>query len=126
MICGKGVGTGRLVDDHAHAVLAVSAIGLGAVQPDWVGVVDGDGEHIGAFTSGDGLEARVDAIVAGKRLARLLEGRLDDRVVPGEVVELDLGTWSSLDDVGGIGETALADVDTHSLAGGYARGGCRC
>ena len=34
----------RLVDDHAHAGLAVSALGLGAVEPDGIRVVHGDGE----------------------------------------------------------------------------------
>lgn len=36
-----------LVDHTSHAILAVIAVGLGAVEPDRVGVVDGDGEDIG-------------------------------------------------------------------------------
>ena len=35
-----------LVDHTSHAILAVIAVGLGAVEPDRVGVVDGDGEDI--------------------------------------------------------------------------------
>jgi len=36
-----------LVDHTSHATLAVIAVGLGAVVPDRVGVVDRDGEDIG-------------------------------------------------------------------------------
>jgi hypothetical protein len=36
-----------LVDHTCHAILAVIAVGLGAVEPDRAGVVDRDGEDIG-------------------------------------------------------------------------------
>jgi hypothetical protein len=36
-----------LVDHTSHAILAVIAVGLGAVEPDRIGVVDCDGEDIG-------------------------------------------------------------------------------
>ena len=36
-----------LVDHTSHAILAVTAVGLGAVEPDRIGVVDREGEDIG-------------------------------------------------------------------------------
>ena len=36
-----------LVDHTSHAILAVIAVGLRAVEPDRVGVVDRDGEDLG-------------------------------------------------------------------------------
>ena len=36
-----------LVDHTSHAILAVIAVGLGAIEPDRVGVIDRESEDIG-------------------------------------------------------------------------------
>lgn len=37
----------RWVDDQGHSGLAMRQYGLSAVDPDWVGIIDGEGEHLG-------------------------------------------------------------------------------
>ncbi len=112
----------RLVDDHHHAALAVLA--LGAVQPQRGAGVDLDGvgrEHALRGARGGGEEARVEArevAVLGDGLARLVEGRLRDRVVAR--VELELDELAGLRDqlVGRVGQTAvLGDGDDPGFLG---------
>ena len=52
-----------LVDDTAHALLAMVANGLRAVEPEGVLVLDDDGEDLGSLASGSGeVEAGEDGI----------------------------------------------------------------
>lgn len=70
-------------------------LALGAVDPDGLRVVDGDGvggRHAHGLAGGGGLEARVEAgEVAVRRdgLARVVKGRLRRGVVAGHELELD-------------------------------------
>ena len=80
-----------LVNNHDHAVLAVAA--LRAVEPHGPRVVDRDGEDgDGLGAGGNGHEAGVDAGHVGVQrdgLARVVEGRLRQRVVATPELELD-------------------------------------
>jgi len=69
------------VDGMEHAFLAVVALGLAAVCPDGLGVVDGDGKgDWGSDVLGiGGDKAGEEAAVEG--LTGICEARLDDRVV---------------------------------------------
>ena len=68
-----------LVDHTSHAILAVTAVGLGAVEPDRVGVVDGDGEGCGGRRHGGWDKAREES--ASERMAGISKARLSDSVV---------------------------------------------
>ena len=88
------VGRGVLVDDKAHAALAMPS--LGAVQPDGAGVVDLEvpPQHhaLGRCLCG-GEEARVEAhdrcVDHGDGDAGVVEGRLGHGVVAAHKLELD-------------------------------------
>lgn len=79
-----------LVDNAAHALLAMGACCLTAVVPDRLGILDSEGEHVGCLAScGVEVEAREDGCGSAEGLARLVEGRLSDGVGFGEEVEFD-------------------------------------
>lgn len=79
-----------LIDNAAHAALAMIAGCLAAVVPEGLGVLDGELEHVGRLALlGGEVEAGEDAGAAGERLARLVERRLHHGVVLGQEVELD-------------------------------------
>ena len=135
------------VDDTNHAALAV--IGVGAVEEDRVGVVDGNHEDVGlqieladerlglapmrciAKTHGAarGLDhARVEA---ARRLRSTALGEVagDDTVLVLEEVVLDRVSLLSLDGVGREVLAVAADLDLDRLGGGVCReerqdGGC--
>lgn len=71
------------------------AVGLRAVEPDGLGVLDDDLEHVGALgVVGGKVEPGEEArVVVGlgvhERLAGVVEGRLGHRVVLGRKVPLD-------------------------------------
>ena len=62
------------IDGMHHALLAVVAVGLAAVDPDGLLVLDRDGEgrRAGVVGRGVGCEAREEALV--ERMARVLKG----------------------------------------------------
>lgn len=89
VLCKRLVGVEVLVDNTAHAFLAVIAVRLRAVVPDGVPVLHRKGEDVWCFTCGGvEVEAREDGIVAAKRLAWLVERGLHEGVRLGEEVEL--------------------------------------
>lgn len=45
----------RLVDYHRHTALAMFSLGLCAIQPDWIRVIDADGE--GSAVNETGVDA---------------------------------------------------------------------
>jgi hypothetical protein len=77
-----------LVDHSAHALLAMVVLGLRAVEPGRVLVLDFDLEDIGAL-AGRGIEVEAGEETVIKRLARLGEAGLDNGMVLWEIVELD-------------------------------------
>ena len=88
-----------------------------AVEPDRLLVLrDLDVERLLlAAAGGDGLEARIEAVV--DRVAWVVEGALGDGVVLGDEVEADGIATLGMDIVGRVGEsTILADDDIDDLA----------
>jgi len=89
VLCERLVGVEVLVDNAAHAFLAVIAVGLRAVVPDGVRVLHRKGEDVWCFTrSGVEVETREDGVVAAERLAWLVKRGLHESVRLGEEVEL--------------------------------------
>lgn len=95
VVGGESVGRVKvLVDDAGHALLAVVPLGLGAVEPDGLLVLDGDLEDVLTLTLGDveveaGEEPDLGVSGVGQGLAGLAEGRLGDGVVQGGKVPFD-------------------------------------
>jgi hypothetical protein len=121
LVGGESVGAVEvLVDNHAHAALAVVALGLRAVEPEWLLILDNDGEDVGVLALGGWHEAGEDGVVVDG-LAGLGEGRLSEGVILR--VEVDLDEVANLcDDVLRLEvETVEAGDDT---VGGSVRGGC--
>ena len=116
LVGSQRVGASGLVDNHAHAHLAVAALGLCAVDPDWLGVGHGDSEDLRTFTFLDRNESRVDTLTSGERLARLVEGGLGDGVVGGEIVVFNLSAYFSDDLVVCECQAILANVDPFGFA----------
>lgn len=97
----------------------MAALGLGAVEPDGLGVLNSDGEGLVTLARWNGNEARVDALTTGERLARLVEGRLGNGVVGRVVVELNQCTSVGFDVVGSVDESAFTSsvyTDIYSLS----------
>jgi len=88
VLCKRLVGVEVLVDNTAHAFLAVVPVGLRAVIPDRVSVLHSKGEDVWRFTRGGvEVEAREDGVVAAERLAWLVERGLHESVRLGEEVK---------------------------------------
>jgi len=112
----------RRVDATHHAHLAMTEVlrvrhELLAVEPDRLLVLrDLDVERLLlAAAGGDGLEARVEAVV--DRVARVFEGALGDGVVLGDEVEADGVAGLGMNIVRRVGEsTVFADDDIDDLA----------
>ena len=78
LVLGEGVGRVEvLVDDAGHAILAVAADGLGAVEPDRLVVLDYELEHLRVLGVGGGEEAAGEEVVK-LGLAGLVERGADD------------------------------------------------
>jgi hypothetical protein len=108
-----------LVDDTDHAALAVVALGLGAVVPDGLAVVEDHGleDIVGLALGGHKVEAGEEAKAVGRRRAGSVEVGLGDGVVGGEEVPLhDIANIG--DDVVGVeAEAAEAGNDRVSDSG---------
>ena len=87
---------------------------LGTVDPDWGGVVHSDFEDNRVLSLGR-HEAGEDASIRLDGHTWIGEGRLNDGVVLGEVVEVDLVAWGGSHDVRREDEAILTDGDVDSL-----------
>ena len=87
---------------------------LSAVDPNWGGVVYGDLKD-GVALSFGGLEAREDATIWLNGHTGLGEGRLDDGVVLGEIVEIHFVSWIGSHDVRRECQAILTNVDINGL-----------
>lgn len=87
------------------------AVGLRAVVPEGILVLDGELEDVGSLTGiGFKVETGEDAVAASKRLAWLVEGGLCNGVVLGEEVEFD--------QIADLGDNVLGlEVKTRVLSG---------
>lgn len=120
----------RLVDNTAHALLAMIAVDLTAIIPEWFFRLNLEREHIRCLAGGC-WEVETGEDTAAERLARSVEGRLSDGVVLGEEVELDVVSDFCDDVLGlevktiilgcGAGVNAMDDAGFAKLRGG---GGC--
>ena len=75
----ESVSSRRGVDRTDHSFLTVSASGLTTVEPDGLGVVDGDGEGCGGRRHGGWDKAREET--ASERMAGISKAGLSDSVV---------------------------------------------
>lgn len=109
----------RLVDHHRHARLTVHR--LGTVDPDRGSVVYGDLENELALLLG-GLETRKDAAVWLDGDTRSSERGLDNRVILGKIVEINLVARAGRHNVRGKGEAVLTDLNVDGLGRGERQG----
>jgi hypothetical protein len=96
----------RRVYDHDHARLAMGL--LRTVDPDWIRVIDGDGEGLGSWSGFRIDEAGVEAAGCG---AGLVVVSLHDVMVAGIEVEDDGVAFSGCGGVGRVDEAGAADED---------------
>ena len=94
---------------------------LGTVDPDGCRIIDSDLENEFAFSLG-GLETRKDTAVWLDRHARSSERGLDDRMILGKVVEVDLVASIGCHNIWRESEAILTDLNVDGLGGNERQG----